>query len=206
MLLEGDFGKLDSEKRQVIEDLYDNNERLIRMVNLFLNISRIESGRFKIDRVKVQIEDLIEGVLKELTARIKRKKLQVEFLKPDKKLPALFIDADKIKDVVLNLIDNALKYTEKGKITIRAEVHNSDFLCSVQDTGVGIDPKEVPKLFSKFVRASGIAKVQPSGSGLGLFVAKKMVEAHGGKIWVESKGLGRGSTFKFSLPLKTNKA
>jgi len=113
----------------------------------------------------------------------------------------LLID-DKVTDVVLNLVDNAIKYTEKGSITVTSEREGDNVHVRVQDTGRGLDPKEAKNLFNKFVRGYGIAQVNPDGSGLGLYVARRIVEVHGGKIWVESDGVGKGSTFQFTLPIK----
>ena len=112
------------------------------------------------------------------------------------------IDRDKIKDVVLNLTDNAIKYTPEGRVDINISREDHHLKISVTDTGVGISTDEVTKLFEKFVRGSGIAQVDTSGSGLGLYIAKKIVEAHQGSIWAESAGKGQGSTFSFTLPVK----
>jgi signal transduction histidine kinase len=116
------------------------------------------------------------------------------------------VDVDKIKDVVLNLIDNAIKYSPKGSVAVSAESDGKVVHVMVKDSGVGIAPEEARNLFSKFVRGSGIARVEPNGSGLGLFIAKKITEEHGGRIWVESEGEGKGSTFQFEIPVKADKA
>ena len=178
------------------------SQRLIRMVNLFLNVTRIEAGRFKLMRSTVEIEEVVTSEVKEMMVPAKQKGIKLEFKKPRKKLPRLNIDEDKIKDVVLNLIDNAIKYTVKGKITVRAKADSRNVTVSVKDTGVGIPVGEAEKLFLKFVRGTGVARLSPDGAGLGLFIAKKIVEEHGGRIWAESAGKGKGSTFNFSLPVK----
>ena len=110
-------------------------------------------------------------------------------------------DKDKLGDIVLNFIDNAIKYTDKGSVTLNAEVDDDFMHFSVKDTGRGIEPEEAKKLFTKFVRGFGIAQVNPDGSGLGLYVARRLTEAHHGKIWVDSKGIGKGSTFNVLIPL-----
>lgn len=202
MLQEGDFGEMTEDQRKVILDVLEGSRRLIRMVNLFLNVTRIEAGRFKLNKSKVDIVKVIQSEIKELRPTTTKKKLKLIFVKPKEKIPMLNLDEDKIKDVVLNLVDNAIKYTEKGSITVKVEKKNSKVLISVKDTGVGINPPEAEKLFSKFVRGSGVSRLSPDGSGLGLFIARKIVDTHGGSIWARSEGEGKGSTFSVELPIK----
>lgn len=202
MMLEGDFGQLPKEQNKVVQDVFGASQRLIRMVNLFLNITRIEAGRFKLNLEKVDLVQVIQDQIKTLRPTVAKKNLKLEFKTPTEKIPLLNVDQDKIKDVVLNLVDNAIKYTEKGGITVSIEKRDNAVLTSVKDTGVGIKPEEAEKLFAKFVRGSGISRLSPDGSGLGLFIARKIVDAHGGKIWAESKGEGKGSAFRFELPVK----
>ncbi|PIS42785.1 MAG: hypothetical protein COT24_01780 [Candidatus Kerfeldbacteria bacterium CG08_land_8_20_14_0_20_40_16] len=202
MMSEGDFGVMTKEQAHIIQELLEASQRLIRMVNLFLNITRIEAGRFKLNLEKVDIVKVIQAQIKTMRPTTAKKSLKLEFKTPTVKIPPLELDQDKIKDVLLNLVDNAIKYTEKGGITVFLDKTLESVVVSVKDTGVGIDPKEAEKLFSKFVRGSGISRLSPDGSGLGLFIARKIVDAHKGKIWVESEGAGKGSTFKFELPIK----
>ncbi|MBU2229600.1 hypothetical protein KJ810_04290, partial [Patescibacteria group bacterium] len=202
MLQEGDFGQMTEGQTKVIEDVLEGSRRLIRMVNLFLNVTRIEAGRFKLNKSKVDIVKVIQSEVKELRPTTSKKKLKLKFVKPKEKIPLLNVDEDKIKDVVLNLVDNAIKYTEKGGITVTVQKKESKVLIMVKDTGVGISPPEAEKLFSKFVRGSGVSRLSPDGSGLGLFIARKIVDTHGGNIWAESEGEGKGSTFNVELPIK----
>ncbi|MFA6525436.1 MAG: ATP-binding protein [Patescibacteria group bacterium] len=202
MLQEGDFGAMTSDQNKVIADVFDGSRRLIRMVNLFLNVTRIEAGRFKLNRTKVDIVKVIQSEVKELRPTTSKKKLKLNFIVPKEKIPMLNVDEDKIKDVVLNLVDNAIKYTEKGGITVTVQKKDENVLIIVKDTGVGINPTDAEKLFSKFVRGSGISRLSPDGSGLGLFIARKIVDAHKGKIWAESEGEGKGSAFNVELPIK----
>ncbi|TSC95383.1 MAG: hypothetical protein Athens101410_633 [Parcubacteria group bacterium Athens1014_10] len=198
MLLEGDFGELDEKKTEVISDLLQNTERLVRLVNLFLNVSRIEMGKFSLEKSKVDLDKLIEETIKEFMPDINKKNLKVEFKKAAKS-NLLFVDRDKIKDVVLNLLDNAIKYTDKGKITIEINFENNLCHFSISDTGIGIKKDDLDKLFGKFTRGSIIPDISKTGSGLGLFIAKKNIEAHNGKIWAESEGEGKGSRFCFEV-------
>lgn len=203
MILEGDFGKVEPEVKKVVQEVFESSNRLTRLVNVFLNVSRIESGRFQVDKIKFSLGDLVEQVTKELNSAAMRKNLILTFKKSKTKLPDIMADKDKIKDVLLNLVDNSIKYTPTGKIDVTIEkLEDNKLKVMVADTGVGIDPEEATKLFAKFSRGDGIAQVDTTGSGLGLYIAKKIVEAHGGKIWAESDGKGKGSRFIFELPIE----
>ncbi|MBI3120291.1 MAG: GAF domain-containing protein, partial [Candidatus Kerfeldbacteria bacterium] len=203
MMVDGDYGNFKPEQEDVLHQVLEASKRMIRLVNVFLNITRIEAGRLRLDRRKVLMNELVENVIKELKSKAKEKKMTLRFEKPGILKP-IWVDPDKMVDVVLNLIDNAIKYTEKGWVEIRLEQNSQRVRCEVQDTGIGIPKEDSARLFEKFVRGSGSARIQPDGSGLGLFIAKKIVEAHGGTIGVESKGENKGSTFWFELPLKIN--
>lgn len=203
MILEGDFGKVEPEVKKVVQEVYESSNRLTRLVNVFLNVSRIESGRFQVDKIKFSLTDLVEQVAKELNSAALRKNLILTFKKTKTKLPDIMADKDKIKDVLLNLVDNSIKYTPTGKIDVTVEkLEDNKLKVMVSDTGVGIDPEEATKLFAKFSRGDGIAQIDTTGSGLGLYIAKKIIEAHGGKIWAESDGKGKGSRFIFELPIE----
>lgn len=201
MMVSGDFGSIDPKHLIILRTLLDESQRMIRLINLFLNVSKIEAGKFTITKKEVQLGDVIEREVNELTKIASDKKLTLTFVRPKKPLPVIVADADKLQDVFLNLIDNAIKYTTKGTITVSAEADNGGVTVHVKDTGIGIKPEDIHELFNKFVRAQGIAQIHPDGSGLGLFIAKSVVEGHGGRIWVDSGGLGKGSTFSFWLPV-----
>ncbi len=201
MLLEGDFGKLQPEQTKIITDVFESSSRLARLINIFLNVSRIESGRFKLTLAPTDMNTIVEGVVKELQQQAKIKNLKL-ILELPKKPVMINVDSDKIREVVLNLIDNAIKYTQQGSITISQELRPNEFHFQTKDTGMGILPEEVGGLFKKFVRGTGVAQVNTQGSGLGLYIAQRVVGEHGGKIWVESEGVGKGSTFQFTLPLE----
>lgn len=201
MILEGDYGIIPEKMKHVIADVFQASDRLTRLVNVFLNVSKIESGKFELSKKPSDLIILIENVVKELKLAAENKHLALIFNKPKKLIPLLNIDADKIKDVILNLVDNAIKYTQQGKIEIKAELIGIAVQVSVKDTGIGMNQRDASELFKKFVRGEGIAQVNTDGSGLGLFIAKKIVEAHSGKIWVESAGKDMGSSFIFTLPI-----
>ncbi len=201
MMTQGDFGKIKPEHQKILTDLLSESQRMIRLINQFLNVSKIEAGKFTYTKILVQLEDLVVREIKETTKAATDKGLKIVNKLPKKPLPKVMVDADKLQDVILNLIDNAIKYTDKGTITVGAELVDNNMHFWVKDTGIGIKPQDATELFSKFVRGSGIAQIHPDGSGLGLFIAKSIIDAHGGRIWAESAGEGKGSTFQFTIPL-----
>ncbi|PIW36430.1 MAG: hypothetical protein COW24_05430 [Candidatus Kerfeldbacteria bacterium CG15_BIG_FIL_POST_REV_8_21_14_020_45_12] len=203
MIDAGDYGKTNPEQAPIIHDVLDATQRLIRMVNVFLNVTRIEAGRFVMNFTKVSFNTMIEDVYKVLKPTADKKGVKLTF-KSIKTLPEVEVDADKIKDVILNFTDNAIKYSPEGKVEVWGEATKKTVIFHCKDTGVGIAKTEVDNLFAKFVRGSGIAQVDPSGSGLGLFIAKKVTEGHGGRVWAESPGEGKGSTFSFEIPIKAD--
>ena len=202
MILEGSYGKLPERARQSIENVYQSNERLIKLVNDILNVSRIEAGRIEIKFQKVSLEEIINSVVKELKHEAERKNIYLKFEKPSKPLPRVTVDEDKIRHVILNIVDNAIRYTNKGGITVQAEVKNSSkIIIIVKDTGLGMTGKEISELFKSFSRGIAGNRLYTGGAGLGLYIAKKFVDIHGGKISAESKGIGKGSTFYVEIPI-----
>jgi len=201
MILEGSFGKIKDNQRDALEKVYESNERLITLVENLLSISRMESGRLKYDLKEFQLEYMIESVYDELKVYAQKKNLELRYIKPKNKLPMVNIDQEKIRQVVMNLTDNAIKYTQKGFVEISLR-QTGDFVeYCVRDSGMGISADDLPHLFKKFVRGTGTSLVHTEGTGLGLYVAKQMVEAHNGVIWAESKGQDKGSIFCFKLPI-----
>lgn len=206
MILEGDYGKVDPAQNKVMAQVYEASRRLVRLVNMFLNVTRIEAGRFTLTFTEINFVDLVKSEITELLPTANQKKLQLSLDPATADTIPVMVDADKIRDVILNLIDNAIKYTQEGSIVVKVEYEGKNKVrFSVKDSGVGVDPKEAKELFHKFVRGSGIARIQPNGSGLGLYIVKKIVEGHAGKVWMESEGEGKGSTFIVVLPLNQAK-
>lgn len=207
MLVEGDYGAMQPDQAKVINEIYQASQRLVRLVNTFLNVTRIEAGRFTMNFTQNNLVDVVSAEVKELQPTADKKGIQLIYQAPPQVMTAA-VDADKIRDVFLNLIDNAIKYTQEGSVSVFVETTPSEHAKAdkvhffVKDTGVGIDPHDAEHLFQKFVRGSGIARVQPNGSGLGLFIVKKIVEAHNGRVWVSSDGVGQGTTFHVELPMQ----
>lgn len=201
MMIEGDFGPMPEKINKLLKDLFDSASRLARTINVFLNVSRIEAGRLKLEKKPMQISDLVVSVVNELSSSAQNKGLVLSYEAGTTALPLVYADGDKLREVVLNLVDNAIKYTPQGSIKIQTTVKDNILEFSSTDTGVGIDAADAQALFRKFVRGDGAAQINTGGSGLGLFIAQKIIKEHEGNIWVESAGKGKGSVFKFTVPL-----
>lgn len=201
MILEGNFGNVTPKLEDPLDKIYESNDRLIKLVENLLNISRIESGRLQFEAKKMHLEDLATSVVDELSSYAAKKKIKLTLKKPKKALPAVKIDEEKIRQVVMNLIDNAIKYTKNGGVTVEVKQAKDNIRFCVIDSGMGIDPKDQVNLFKKFHRGEGTVLVHTEGTGLGLYVARNMLSMHKGRIWAESKGVGKGSKFCFELPI-----
>ena len=202
MILEGSFGRIEEKVSEKLKRVYESNEWLIKLVDDFLNLSRIEQGRMKYDFKRGNLDDIVGEVAGELDDAARKKGLELLWQKPVPPLPQTVFDASKIHEVIYNLIDNAIKYTQSGKIEIKTEKVGSYLRISVRDTGIGLEADDAGDLFQKFNRAGQGYKVNVQGHGIGLYVARQMVEAHGGKIWAESPGPYHGSAFYVELPIK----
>jgi signal transduction histidine kinase len=200
MMLEGSFGALTDPEVESLHKVYDSNQRLINLVEDLLNISRIESGRIQYEWEGGSFDELVRSVVEDMTNPAKKKKLYLELEPPAGRLPEVKMDKDKLRQVLSNLIDNGLKYTERGGIRLYLTKQGKNVVLKVADTGMGIEPTDMPNLFQKFSRGQGMSRVHTEGTGLGLYVAKEIIKAHGGKVWAESAGKNKGSQFYISLP------
>ena len=200
MLLEGSYGKMPKKTEKVVGNVYESNERLIRLVNNFLNISRIEAGKIEVIYERVSLEEIISSVVDELKLQAKKKGIYLKWRKAKKPLPKILIDSEKIRQVILNIIDNSIRYTNKGGLTIKVKNLKSEILISIADTGEGMTQKELTKVFHSFSRGGAGNESHTEGAGLGLYIARKFIEMHKGKIWAESKGKDKGSAFFVELP------
>jgi PAS domain S-box-containing protein len=168
------------------------------LINGLLDMSRLESGRFQINRKLIPIRETIIDSIKTLHTLAHDKNITLNEEIPAE-LPEMEVDGERMRQVIMNLLSNAIKYSDPGgSVTVRAEKHEEGLLFQVSDRGIGIAPEAMPHLFERFYRAE--EKTGRSGAGLGLYIAKQIIEAHGGNIWVESK-VNQGSTFSFDLPL-----
>ena len=201
MFLNKDFGALSTEQEAFLNRSYESNERMIRLVSEMLTINKTEDTILKYDFITSDLENLIEGVIFEFEGESHEKSIELIYLKSKEKIPEFKLDQDKVRVVLQNLIDNALKYSDHGDhIFISAKISGNMVEVSVKDTGIGISQEQQEKIFEKFFRADNARKKESVGSGLGLYTVKTIVEKHGGKLWFESQE-GQGSTFFFPLPI-----
>ncbi|MEK7178716.1 MAG: HAMP domain-containing sensor histidine kinase, partial [Patescibacteria group bacterium] len=195
------FGALDGNLRMPTERILESSNRLVAVVEDFLTISRIEQNRLAYSFQSVDFTRLIETIVGEMKPVAEKKGLTMSFTAPEGASCMVTADSGKITQAVTNLVDNAIKYTPQGEITITSKKNGThSCLLSVRDTGVGMSDDAQKNVFSKFVRGENAKKENVTGAGLGLYIAKQLVEAHRGKIWGESKGEGKGSTFYLELP------
>ncbi len=202
MMNDGTYGRLPEKIKEKIGNVFESNERLIRLVNDLLSVSRIDTGKIVVEKEKVQVESLIENLKRELSISAKEKSIYLQFLKPSKKLPKVMADKGKLEEAILNVIDNAIKYTNKGGVTVKVEKQNKEILISVIDTGEGMNEKDLSKIFERFSRGNAGNWLHSEGAGLGLFITKKFIEMHNGKVWAESQGEGKGCQFYIKIPIK----
>jgi signal transduction histidine kinase len=198
MILEGDAGKVPTKVKEFLQNAYEGNERMIRLVNNMLNVSQIESGRMVMSLKDIQVEKIIKEVVKDFEIEAKAHGLELKFIKPEKKLPRVRVDPDRIREVIANIVGNAINFTPKGHVHIRAYQEKDMVVISIEDTGVGISTNNQKELFKKFSQVESQAPFK-KGSGLGLYICRMLINEFKGKIWLKSK-LGKGTTFYFSLP------
>lgn len=191
-------GKTNSKQEKILNTSKDNIDRLARIINNLLDISKIESGKIQLQKKITDINDLIRKAAANFGPKIAERGLEMKLNLPDGKLNML-IDEDRIFEVLTNLVDNSLKFTEKGYIAVEVIDKGKEIECSVADSGIGIHDDNIPKLFGKFTQFDRIYGEGEKGAGLGLSIAKGLVELHGGKIWAESE-FGKGAKFYFTLP------
>ncbi len=199
--------KVQQAKRQVIENLdvvVSEGERLTKLIDDVLDLAKIEAGKFTWNMASVSIADVIERAIAATASLFEVKKLTlVRDLQPE--LPAINGDQDRLIQVVINLISNAVKFTDSGSIKLSAHLQGEDIVVGVTDSGIGIAPGDQQKVFEKFKQVGDTLTDKPKGTGLGLPICKEIVEYHGGRLWVESEP-GKGSTFSFTLPVTLQSA
>ena len=200
MLLSGDAGTLKESQKKFIDQIYDSTLKLIELINTLLVLSRVEAGSIEIKPAKIDLIKFSKEVVKELSHSIKEKQLKME-IKAPKNIPLINLDSTILRQVIANLINNSIRYTDKkGKIKIFIEQKGKEIIYSVADNGIGIPKKQQNKIFDKFFRADNARLKESNGSGIGLTLVKYLVELWKGKIWFESKE-GKGATFYFTIPL-----
>jgi signal transduction histidine kinase len=201
MVLEGDAGKVAPTQKQLLDEAFASSERMVHLINDFLNVSRLQTGKFMLEQRPVDLTKIVRQEVESLQTTVKMHDLKLKF-HPPKYFPTLYIDEGKIRQVIMNFIDNAIYYSrENSTITVSLSVVDGDAVLEVHDTGIGVPKDEQAHLFGKFFRATNARKQRPDGTGVGLFLAKKVIVAHGGSMVFHSVE-GEGSTFGFRLPVK----
>lgn len=205
MVLDGDFGKLPAKMTPPLAQALDSSNRMAGLINDLLNVSRMDAGKFFIDAVDVDLAVEVQGEVNQLANLVKAKGVSLTYHPPKKKIPLIKLDLDKTRQVIMNIADNAVYYSAPpnggGQVDVYLELDGDEAVFKVVDNGIGVPDDIKPKLFAKFFRAGNAQSARPDGTGLGLYLVKRVVEDQGGTIIFESK-VGKGSTFGFRMPLQ----
>ena len=205
ILDEGIGGKIPDQVKGYLEKMYSSSQRLASMVKDLLNVSRIESGRVHLIYDQKPIEGLIDQAIGEIMSKAKEVNQSLTFIKPDKAMPASWFDVTRIMEVLINIMGNSIKYTDPGgKIEASVSADDKFITVAIKDNGRGIPKEKQDQVFSKFTQVD-VLKDEVKGTGLGMYISQKFIELHKGKIWFESEGEGKGTTFYFSLPIIKDK-
>ena len=200
MVLEGDAGEITQTQRQLLEEAFRSSERMVRLVSDFLNVSRLQTGKFVINRTAVDLSQLVAEEVANVDQVANTHKIKVSYRRPAR-FPVLYLDDTKIRQVIMNFIDNAIYYSPDANVVkVRLSVEDGEAVLRVIDKGIGVPISAKKKLGTKFFRGDNARRQRPDGTGIGLFLAKKVIEGHGGTMIFESE-LDKGSTFGFRLPI-----
>jgi signal transduction histidine kinase len=183
----------------VLERVQANGKHLLGLINDVLDLSKIEAGQLELSLTDYSIKDVVHSVFAAVESLANNKQLALKVELPQD-LPSGRGDERRLTQVLLNLVGNAIKFTDTGEVAIRAAAKNGSYTVSVRDTGPGIDPADQAKIFEEFQQADSSATKKKGGTGLGLSIARRIIEMHGGKIWVES-AVGAGATFFVEVPV-----
>ncbi len=204
MVIDGDAGKINEDQKKLLSEAFSSSQRMVYLIADLLNVSRLKTGKFIIDRVKVDLAKMVQEEVYQLAPSATTRKVKITYVSP-KSFPELMLDETKTRQVVMNFIDNAIYYTKAGgEVTVSLVAKKDKVEYRVKDTGIGIPAADQHKLFTKFFRAANARRARPDGTGLGLYMAQKIIAAQGGSITFKSKEK-KGSTFGFNLPIKTPK-
>ncbi|HET7874514.1 MAG TPA: HAMP domain-containing sensor histidine kinase, partial [Methylomirabilota bacterium] len=203
LLLDGIYGEVPGKARETMERIDKSGRHLLGLINDVLDLSKIEAGQLTLSLADYSLREVVHTVstAMEPLAAEKRLRLKVS-VAPD--LPVGRGDERRLSQALLNLVGNAIKFTEAGEVGLEARVSGGAFLVSVSDTGPGIAPQDQERIFEEFQQVDASNTRKKGGTGLGLGITKRIIELHGGRIWVES-AVGKGSTFSFTLPVRVER-
>jgi signal transduction histidine kinase/DNA-binding response OmpR family regulator len=198
VILNGIDGPIEDLQRTDLTAIHNSGVHLLGLINDILDLSKIEAGHMELRKESVDIGPVVKGVLDTCTPLIQDKPVEmVAQISPE--VPPVYADPTRVRQIILNLVSNAIKYTDRGVITVSAHSQDSEVMVSIGDTGIGIQPQDLSKVFEPFRQVGKAVERRAAGTGLGLAISRRFVEMHGGRIWVESEP-GQGSTFSFTLP------
>jgi signal transduction histidine kinase len=200
LIQEGFYEPQGPKSLDALTRIRSNGRHLLGLINTVLDIAKIESGQFTLNMAEYAIESVVETVRSATESLAQNKKLALK-TEVDKSMPIGLGDEQRLTQVLLNLVGNAIKFTDTGEVLVTAKAVNGRFAVSVMDTGPGIPEHEQTRIFEQFQQVDSSLTRAKGGTGLGLAIAKQIVEMHGGRIWVEST-LGKGSTFQMELPTR----
>jgi signal transduction histidine kinase/putative methionine-R-sulfoxide reductase with GAF domain len=203
LILDHIYGETPDKMREVLDRLQANGKHLLGLINDVLDLSKIEAGQLTLDLADYSLKDVVDTVVSAVESLANGKKLSLT-ADVGQNLPIGHGDGRRLAQVLLNLVGNAIKFTDKGEVAIKATMSDSSFTVAVRDTGPGISPSDQGKIFQEFQQADNSATKRKGGTGLGLSIAKRIIGMHGGRIWVESD-VGKGSTFAFTIPVKVER-
>jgi signal transduction histidine kinase len=203
LILDETFGEVPEPIRDSLERARNSGQHLLGLINDVLDLSKIEAGQLTLSLADYAMEEVTQAVATSVESLAAEKKLALRVIVPPD-LPPGRGDSRRIAQVLLNLVGNAIKFTEAGEVRVEVTLADDTFVVSVADTGPGISEADQAKIFEEFQQADSSSTRKKGGTGLGLAIAKRIVEMHGGRIWVESR-LGRGSTFRFALPVRVDR-
>lgn len=204
MIVEGDAGTINPMQKKLLEEAFLSSERMVRLINDFLNVSRLQTGKFLIEKHDTDLARVVQQEIDSLGPSAASRGMKFSYVMP-KRFPVLQLDEGKIRQVIMNFSDNAMYYSKDAStIKVSLKKDKDGVIFTVKDTGIGVPLPEQAHLFNKFFRATNARKQRPDGTGVGLFLAKKVIDAHDGEVVFESKE-GKGSTFGFRLPIVESK-
>jgi signal transduction histidine kinase len=203
LILDKIYGDVPEKIREVLERLEKNGVHLLGLINNVLDLSKIEAGRLSLSLNDYSMEEVVQTVFTAVESLAAEKNLALKVTVP-RSLTAGRGDGQRIAQVLLNLVGNAIKFTEEGEVRVDVTTSNGNFLVSVSDTGPGLSEADQQKIFEEFNQADNSSTRKKGGTGLGLSIARRITEMHGGQIWVESS-LGKGSTFRFTVPVRVER-